>query len=53
LEWTWIALSKLPGEAVTMRAHVTFASIFVPISQTSKKGPTVVEEGLGSSQHGR
>jgi hypothetical protein len=53
LEWIWIGLSKLLGEAVTMRAHATFASIFVLISQSSKKGPTVVEEGLGSSQHGR
>jgi hypothetical protein len=43
LEWTWIGLSKLPGESVTMRAHATIASIFVPISQSSKKGPTVVE----------
>jgi hypothetical protein len=24
LEWTWIGLSKLLGEAVTMRAHATY-----------------------------
>jgi hypothetical protein len=54
LEWTWSGLSKLLGEAVTMREHAAFdlrPSIFVPISQSSKKGPTMVEEGLGSSQH--